>query len=78
MRLTSHVKLLTHNLCTGPPQLGPAGVTAQLGTAARPHELVTVQGREGYEHDIRATLARIPQDILVSCTALVPDFLFHC
>ena len=28
-------------------------------------ELVTVQGREGYEQDIRATLDGIPQDILV-------------
>ena len=36
-----------------------------MGTAARPQELVTVQGREGYEQDIKQILSRIPQDILV-------------
>ena len=43
---------------------------AALGTAARPQELVTVQGREGYEQDIKQILSRIPQDILVSLLSI--------
>lgn len=57
-------------------QLGPAGVTADLGTAARPMELVTVQGREGYEQDIRSILAGISPEILVRERAMMAGA--HC
>ena len=46
-------------------QLGPAGVHAELGTAARPMQLVTVSGHEAYKNEETHVLKGIPQEILV-------------